>query len=96
MYPSGVAKLIYVSAQEIERGKKGAEAAEIRRGLVDFFFIKLFFFLLHLCSTRRKKQYLRRCVCVLMCVVGTKEGLARGKLLYFVAVVRVVVVVDLL
>lgn len=29
-----------------------------------------------------------------MCVVGTKEGLARGKLLYFVAVVRVVVVVD--
>lgn len=30
----------------------------------------------------------------LMCVVGTKEGLARGKLLYFVAVVRVVVVVD--
>lgn len=35
-------------------------------------------------------------MCVLMCVVGTKEGLARGKLLYFVAVVRVVVVVDLL
>lgn len=33
-------------------------------------------------------------MCVLMCVVGTKEGLARGKLLYFVAVVRVVVVVD--
>lgn len=33
-------------------------------------------------------------MCVFMCVVGTKEGLARGKLLYFVAVVRVVVVVD--
>lgn len=32
-------------------------------------------------------------MCVLMCVVSTKEGLARGKL-YFVAVVRVVVVVD--
>lgn len=51
------------------------------------------FFCCYIFVVLEGKNSISEGVCVLMCVVGTKEGLARGKL-YFVAVVRVVVVVD--